>query len=307
MRNPHDITRLQRLRRAKSGVVWIPILIMVVAVAAFATTAIVIYRANQTEPSTTVNTAVTNNANTDSPAGNTNTAATNTNMAADANSTSNLPGATADWQTYTNENLGIQFEYPKSWGATEQNLYGSKEAGEGEGVRVQFAGTTKVSFGKSAEVLYSTADYAPGREVWLGEILSEVDKTIGLGNICTAKGTTKLFLNWVKNIRNCSVEKVNGKWQATFSTQIDSLDGSEVFYLVNVFAFQTKNTTYPVGALAIFFPELADPNATKTIPVNDTKTLDGIYRSIAEKAADPETNASLREFDHAVSTFQFTN
>lgn len=104
----------------QKGIVWIPILIMVVAVAAFSAMAYLVWQKNVRSTETTdltkppvehvvknVNSAINTNINTNSAA--------NTNSAVNTNTSANTNVSTAGWKTYENAQYHFSFGYPSNW------------------------------------------------------------------------------------------------------------------------------------------------------------------------------------------------
>lgn len=217
------------------------------------------------------------------------------------------------WQEYSNEDLHISFSYPEKWGPPEEFAHDGSDYGEGKMKRISFNGTGATSFNSIFQVLYSTVDYAPGREIWLGEYLSKFDDVTGLKNICTVN---IIDIPFISEVSICSIEQKGGRWQASFVGRIDALGGENVTQFVKVFAFQTNNTEFPVAALVLFLPEVnkdqwvsvehyPDGGYWQGIPTDDTDRIQNVYDVIKNKKADDITNNHLNIFEQILSSFQF--
>jgi len=264
---------------------------------------------NQNSNQTIINTNISTNANANSNTSGTvviNSGNANTNSSTNTNASII---ETKDWKTYTNNDINISFEYPSSLGPVSVKEDDEIQWGAGKGVRVSTGEPN--SWGGEIQLLYATVDYAPGREIWQGEVMSRFDKEKGLENICN-EGIEKSWSSGT-DVRYCTVKKVNGKWQAEYFTRIDALGGTGVIYFVKMFTFQTFSQQYPVGALALYLPDSnnieftgnkGDPG-TNGYSQQDFDNLDRVYKTFKDRKADPKTNELLKQFDEIVSSFQY--
>ena len=217
------------------------------------------------------------------------------------------------WETYNNNDINISFEYPKSWGPVVVNQDDETQWGAGKETRVNSTSRTN-SFGGQFQIIYATLDYAPGRENWQGEIMSEYEKNEGIKNICQEGKLTEFSGSQNFDVRDCHTKQVSGKWQTEFTTRMDSLGGTDVLHFVKMLVFQTDNPEYPAGVLALFLP---DSNNIQFVGINndpgvngysaqDLTNLDRVYQSFISRTADAETLKYLDEFARVVSSFQYT-
>lgn len=137
----------------QKGVVWVPILLMVVAVAAFSAMAYAVYRKNvpaKTSTDTTTNTSTgTVNASITTNSSTTNTAAVSAKA-----STDTVDPANPNVHTYTSYKLGVQFQY---WSSSGQKA-GVLEQGDRIYVyAIPAVGEAQPTKGQSLEVFAKTA------------------------------------------------------------------------------------------------------------------------------------------------------
>ncbi len=142
------------------GVAIVPIVVIIAAVFAFGVTGYFFYSSfGNTNESTVTNTKLVN-ANTNSTSatnGNTNTAV-NTNTSANSNVNATTD-ATKDWKTYTNEELGFSFRYPKTLGNFE---FSAGSADTGKSYSGFFSALPQGVAGKVVGIGGTTYDYTYG-------------------------------------------------------------------------------------------------------------------------------------------------
>ncbi len=109
------------------GIVLLPLLIIIVALAAVGTVGYFIWQANQGNTNTTngnSNAVVIQNTNVNSntnQATNSNVIVVNSNTTTNTNA-SNSNRSTAEWKTYTNSLFGYSIRYPSDWKVTDTNI-----------------------------------------------------------------------------------------------------------------------------------------------------------------------------------------
>lgn len=212
--------------------------------------------------------------------------------------------------TYRNDDIHVSFNYPSAWWPVVTSRWYSDW--EGGSHLINFYGSAESSFYSRFSLMYNTTDYAPGKEIWQGEILSKYDEEHGLDTLCD-QGPTYQW-SFGQDVRECTKKQVNGKWQVEYLTRLDALGGGGTIYFVKVFAFQTDNPDYPVGVLSVFLPDSnnvqlpntpTDGEGVVLVP-QDAATVDAAYAKLVNKTADTETNTLLTQFDAVVKTFSYT-
>lgn len=197
-----------------------------------------------------------------------------------------------EWLTYTNDEIGVSFEYPSSWQPVNESRIEESESDQGSRVRVDFSGSQGDSgFDTTFQLLYTTPDFSSGSEPWLGDLLASQYEQNGMSGICTPAADDELYL-YLKDVHHCAIREWEGRATAEFFTQINGLDEAEISSFVKVFAFETGNETYPLAQLVMYLPE-ANPD---NVPVADTEAVEDIYDGLRLGSLNAETNKQIADF-----------
>jgi len=210
--------------------------------------------------------------------------------------------ATSDFTIYDDEILGISFEYPSAWGQYDTKKVLEGETDQGSMVRVDFPGSAGNSdFDTAFQLLYTSSDFAPGREIWLGDVLATYYSEYGLDSICNPS-EDESYYNLMCYNRDCEF----GTWEngntITFYSQINALDNTDVISFVKIYIFETGHDIYPLGVLAMYLLE-ANPD---NVAVDDAAEVTAIYESLRDGTADMVTNQRLADFDAVVASLTAT-
>jgi hypothetical protein len=220
----------------------------------------------------------------------------------------------SELSVYTDDLINTSFQYPSIWGPTEIEFQDYSENSEGTFRRVLFSGVNSNSFKTDFQLNIPSKDFAPGREVWLGEMISKYETEEGIETICNKKD----IYYFIRDIRNCENKKVNGKNAVEFTARIDALGGESVLNFVRIFAFETNNQQYPAALVALFLP-LLDQEKWVTVDsypdggywdgvlTSNTQKIDSIYTSIKDRTADDYTNIQLKYFEDVINSLSLIN
>ncbi len=252
----------------------------------------------------------TNNLNSNTVNKNSNLPSNTDNSNLNTNSPVNS-SAPAEKTLYQNDDIGVRFYYPTAWAPLEV-VRENAIAEEGEMTKVNFNGVGRSSFGGDFQLLYSTDNFAPGREIWQAEVLATFDKDYGLQTLCQ-QGIEETW-SWGNDIRFCTGELVGGRWTVEYYTRIDALGGEGTLHFAKIFAFQTGDEKFPVGVLALLIPDTLSLTyqgkngnpGTEGLSAADQSALNGIYVSLKDRTTADDINSLLDEFDAVVGSVSFT-
>lgn len=156
---------------------------------------------------------------------------------------------TANWNSYTVEDLGISFQYPKEWGGVNFNFSAvSPEVGSGKTGRITFSDkSTRVEDDYKRSVLYAgyvTTDFSVGRESNLYEAGSVVGayQTKSCDELKKIKG--------FEEVANCQFIKTqNGNQGVVFNITM-----YESSFYTTVGYYFTENKDYPLFGIEYISP-----------------------------------------------------
>lgn len=212
------------------------------------------------------------------------------------------------WEAYTNTDIGVTFEYPKSWGPIVEEIEAGSDGGYG--ARINFSGS-----GGDLSLYYNSADFAVGRETFPEESIGLYQSVFGIERLCDV-------VTWdyphFDVIRYCTIANIGNRQTGTMLTHINALGGDYIMVFRKLFAFETRSSKYPAGALVLSLPAVNDPhypaNSSYTEALRwggyataDVQGVDDVYTSINDRTADSETSTQLEIFDRILSSFQFTD
>lgn len=203
---------------------------------------------------------------------------------------------------YSNFDLNLTFDYPSAWQPVEEKRLSGGETDQGSMVHVDFTGSKGESdFDTAFQLLYTSIDFAPGREVWLGEVLAAYYAEYGLTQFCDPSSGDGYY-QMMRHNQYCTVDTWANGQTAMFFTQINSPEETDIISFVKLFVFETGNETYPLGELVMYLPE-ANPN---NIQAGDTAAVEAVYDSLRNGTADVTTNQRLADFDAVIASLTVT-
>lgn len=255
----------------QKGIVWIPILIMIVSVAAFTTMGVLIWNKNKNQDSTYLvdlsKPAVQHVVKTVQKTGLTN---------------------------FTSEDLGITFAYSPSLGPVKtQTLTPNQGTEAGKKIKVEFTGSGTTTFGTAIQIISTSKDFSAGGENWLGEVLSKEAEKYGFVGLCNGHDA------WLNDVQSCSVNSSGD--QITMVLAIRSLDGKDILQFAKLVALKTQKPEFPVVGLVVFLPKMNEP----TIVLDDTTTITKKVTQIITAGDHPENN--LLEFNSMLATLRYND